>query len=177
MLSSQGYKLKKEDLSEEQIHKLMKDLTAKPRMVQGFGPNQVQIEYPIFLESKSSYYVPRFYGQREFGPVTTNKLGSGDEVITTPMTFCATANSVLYQGADVKFVDIDKKTLNINPSLIEEKINEHTKAIIPVDFRGHPADLAEINKIAKKYTYDSNSTTFLNILYLKFFKLTVIRII
>ena len=49
-------------------------------------------------------------------------IGPGDEVITTPMTFCATANAVLYQGAEVRFVDIDEKTLNLFPSLIEEKI-------------------------------------------------------
>ena len=75
-------------------------------------------------------------------------ISSGDEVITTPMTFCATANVALYQGADVKFVDIDQNTLNIDPGLIEEKISERTKVIIPVDFRGHPANLPEIKKIA-----------------------------
>ena len=78
-------------------------------------------------------------------------IGPGDEVITTPMTFCATANAVLYQGADVKFVDIDEKTLNIDPDLIEEKITKHTKAIIPVDFCGHPANLPKIKEIADKY--------------------------
>jgi perosamine synthetase len=78
-------------------------------------------------------------------------IGPGDEVITTPMTFCATANAVLYQGADVKFVDIDEKTLNIDPDLIEEKITKHTKAIIAVDFCGHPANLPKIKEIADKY--------------------------
>jgi len=78
-------------------------------------------------------------------------IGPGDEVITSPMTFCATANAVLYQGADVKFVDIDEKTLNIDPDLIEEKITKHTKAIIPVDFCGHPANLPKIKEIADKY--------------------------
>lgn len=78
-------------------------------------------------------------------------IGPGDEVITTPMTFCATANAVLYQGAEVKFVDIDEHTLNIDPSLIEEKITERTKAIFPVDFRGHPADLPAIRSIADRY--------------------------
>ena len=78
-------------------------------------------------------------------------IEKGDEVITTPMTFCATANVALYQGAEVKFVDIDEKTLNINPKLIEEKITKKTKAIIPVDFRGHPANLPEIKLIAEKY--------------------------
>ena len=78
-------------------------------------------------------------------------IGLGDEVITTPMTFCATANAALYQGVEVKFVDIDEKNLNIDPNLIEEKITKHTKAIIPVDFRGHPAPLPEIKEIADKH--------------------------
>jgi perosamine synthetase len=78
-------------------------------------------------------------------------IGPGDEVITTPMTFCATANAALYQGADVKFVDIDEKTLNIDPNLIEAKITERTKVIMPVDFRGHPANLPKIKEIADKY--------------------------
>jgi dTDP-4-amino-4,6-dideoxygalactose transaminase len=75
----------------------------------------------------------------------------GDEVITTPITFCATANAALYQGAEVKFVDIDPKTLNIDPNLIEEKITEKTKAIMPIDFRGHPANLPKIKEISNKY--------------------------
>ena len=75
-------------------------------------------------------------------------LEQGDEVITTPMSFCATSNTVLYQGADVKFVDIDSKTLNIDHNQIEQNITDRTKAIIPVDFRGHPAALPNIMKIA-----------------------------
>ena len=75
----------------------------------------------------------------------------GDEVITTPITFCATANAVIYEGADIKFVDINENTLNIDPNLIEEKITDRTKAIIPVDFRGHPANLPEIKEIADRY--------------------------
>lgn len=78
-------------------------------------------------------------------------IGSGDEVITTPMTFCATANAALYQGAEVRFVDIDKNTLNLDPNLIEEKITEKTRAIMPVDFRGHPANLPGIREIAGKH--------------------------
>jgi len=78
-------------------------------------------------------------------------IGLGDEVITTPMTFCATANAALYQGAEVRFVDIDENTLNIDPNLIEEKITEKTRAIMPVDFRGHPANLPEIREIADGY--------------------------
>jgi len=83
--------------------------------------------------------------------VASLDIGPGDEVITTPMTFCATSNAVLYQGANVKFVDIDEQTLNIDINLIEKSITKHTKAIMPVDFRGHPAPLPEIKDIANKY--------------------------
>ena len=78
-------------------------------------------------------------------------LKKGDEVITSPITFCATANSVLYTGADIKLVDIDPNTLNIDIKKIEKQITKKTKAIIAVDFRGHAADLPEIYSLAKKY--------------------------
>jgi len=83
-LTRQGYKLKKEDLSDEQIQQIKKDLTAKPKMVPGFGPvGQPPIEYPIFLESKTSYYVPRFYGLTHFGSITTNKMSPGQTIDIT----------------------------------------------------------------------------------------------
>ncbi|GMB09125.1 UDP-4-amino-4,6-dideoxy-N-acetyl-beta-L-altrosamine transaminase [Thermolongibacillus altinsuensis] len=75
----------------------------------------------------------------------------GDEVITTPMTFAASANCVLYQGGTPVFADIDEKTYNIDPNKIEEKITNKTKAIIPVDFTGQPVELERILEIAKKY--------------------------
>jgi UDP-4-amino-4,6-dideoxy-N-acetyl-beta-L-altrosamine transaminase len=78
-------------------------------------------------------------------------IGQGDEVITTPMTFAASANCVLYQGGTPVFADIDEKTYNIDPIKIEEKITDKTKAIIPVDFTGQPVELDRILEIAKKY--------------------------
>lgn len=83
--------------------------------------------------------------------VTAIGIKPGDEVITTPITFAATATSAIYQGASVKLVDIDPFSLNLDHSKIEEIISHKTKAIIPIDFRGHPAPLVEINNIAKKY--------------------------
>lgn len=76
---------------------------------------------------------------------------SGDEFITSPMTFVATTNAGLWQGATLVLVDIDLETGNIDPALIEEKITEKTKAIVPVDYTGRPADLEKIKEIAKKY--------------------------
>ena len=73
-----------------------------------------------------------------------------DEVITTPITFVASANCIVYQGGIPILADIDKDTLNIDPEKIREKITKKTKAIIPVDFTGRPADLEAINKMAKE---------------------------
>ncbi|AEV70512.1 UDP-4-amino-4,6-dideoxy-N-acetyl-beta-L-altrosamine transaminase [Acetivibrio clariflavus] len=78
-------------------------------------------------------------------------IKEGDEVITTPITFAASANCILYMGAKPVFADIDPKTYNIDPKDIEAKITEKTKAIIPVHFTGLPCDMDEILKIAKKY--------------------------
>ena len=76
---------------------------------------------------------------------------AGNEVITTPFTFIATANSILMVGAKPVFVDIDEKTFNLNPDEIEKKITDKTKAIIPVHLYGLMADMEKINDIAKKY--------------------------
>lgn len=77
-------------------------------------------------------------------------LKPGDEAITTPMTFCATANCVLYQGATPIFADVTADTLNINPEEVASRITEKTKAIIPVDYAGHPADLDPIRELAEE---------------------------
>lgn len=78
-------------------------------------------------------------------------ITKGDEVITTPFSFVASANCMLYEGAKPVFVDIDKKTLNINVLKIEEKITKKTKAILAVDVFSHPADWDTLKKIAKKH--------------------------
>jgi len=78
-------------------------------------------------------------------------IGPGDEVITTPLTFAAATNGIVYCGGKPVFADIQEDTLNIDPKEIEKKITKKTKAIAPVDFAGHPSDYDEILKIAKKY--------------------------
>lgn len=74
----------------------------------------------------------------------------GDEVITSPITFLASANCVLYAGASVKFADIESDTALIDPLKIKKQITKRTKAIIPVHFAGQSCDMAEISKIARK---------------------------
>ena len=78
-------------------------------------------------------------------------IKAGDEVITTAFTFIATAEAICYLGATPVFVDIDPKTFNIVPELIEAAITEKTKAIIPVHIFGQPADMPSIMAIAKKH--------------------------
>ena len=75
----------------------------------------------------------------------------GDEIITTPFTFIATAETIAFLGAIPVFVDIDEKTYNIDASKIEEKITQKTKAIMPVSLYGQPADMEAIQSIADKY--------------------------
>ncbi|MBD7914726.1 DegT/DnrJ/EryC1/StrS family aminotransferase [Clostridium sp. Sa3CUN1] len=78
-------------------------------------------------------------------------IGKGDEVITTPFTFFATAEAISAVGATPVFVDVEKETFNIDVTKIEEKINSNTKAIMPVHIFGQSADMDEINEIAKKH--------------------------
>lgn len=78
-------------------------------------------------------------------------VGPGDEVITTPMTFAASANCALYCGATPVFADIDPETYNIDPEDIERKITEKTKAVVAVDFTGQAVKVDEIRKICDKH--------------------------
>ncbi|AEE96757.1 UDP-4-amino-4,6-dideoxy-N-acetyl-beta-L-altrosamine transaminase [Mahella australiensis] len=78
-------------------------------------------------------------------------IKEGDEVITTPMTFAASANCIIYCGGRPVFADIDPHTYNIDPKEIEKHITPKTKAIIPVHFTGQPCDMDAINDIAKEH--------------------------
>lgn len=75
----------------------------------------------------------------------------GDEVITTPITFAATANTIIHVGATPVFVDVDPETFCIDANKIEEKITDKTTAIVPVHYTGHACDMDKIRAIAEKY--------------------------
>ena len=78
-------------------------------------------------------------------------IQKGDEVIVSSMTFAASANCVLYEGATPVFADIDPRTYNIDIEDVEKKVNERTKAIIPVDFTGQSVDMDRIMEVADRH--------------------------
>jgi dTDP-4-amino-4,6-dideoxygalactose transaminase len=78
-------------------------------------------------------------------------VGAGDEVISPPITWASTGNTILNMGAKVRFVDVEPDTLNMNPDLLEAAINDRTRAIIPVHMSGHPCDMDRINEIARRH--------------------------
>jgi len=78
-------------------------------------------------------------------------IGPGDEVITTPLTFASTANTIIHTGATPVFADVERDTMNIDPNEIERKVTARTKAIIPVHLAGRPCDMDIILDIAKRH--------------------------
>jgi len=78
-------------------------------------------------------------------------VGPGDEVITTPMTFCASVNAIIHAGATPVLADIDARTMNIDPAAVEAKITPKTRAILPVHFGGRPCEMDALSDIAKRH--------------------------
>src|SRR6266852_6343790 len=75
-------------------------------------------------------------------------IGEGDEVITTPMTFCASVNAIIHAGATPVLADVDPRTMNIDPVAVEARITPRTKAILPVHFAGRPCDMDALLRLA-----------------------------
>jgi perosamine synthetase len=78
-------------------------------------------------------------------------LGPGDEVITSPISFVATANCFIFEGAEPVFADVDARTLNLDPAAVEAAVSERTKAVVAVDMFGYPCELDELRGIAERH--------------------------
>lgn len=126
------------------------DILSSANYIMGENVKQFEKEFSEYIGVKHSISV----GNGTDALVIALKalgIGEGDEVITTPFTFFATAESISSVGATPVFVDVRLDTFNIDPSKIEEKITSRTKAIMPVHIFGQACDMDEINEIAKKH--------------------------
>jgi perosamine synthetase len=139
----------RQQIDEEDIHAVVNVLRSDYLTT---GPVIQQFEEEMAKYTGSKYAVSFSNGTAALHAACfAAGISAGDEVITTPMTFAATANSVLYQGGKPIFVDIDPDTYNLDPALIKQKITKKTKAIIPVHFTGQPAEMDVILEIARDH--------------------------
>lgn len=116
------------------------------------GPKVAEFEEAFAAQVGAAHAVSFSSGTAALhGAVFSAGLKAGYEAVTTPLTFAATANCVLYQGATPVFADVCSDTLNISPEEISKKISSQTRVILPVDYAGHPADLSAILEIAKRH--------------------------
>ncbi len=116
------------------------------------GPRTAKLEEKFAAVCGTKYAIATSCGTTALHvALLAHGIGPGDEVITTPFTFMASVNCILYVGAKPVFVDIDEETFNINPELIEKAITPRTKAILPVHLYGYPCDMEEILRIADKH--------------------------
>lgn len=116
------------------------------------GPTIARFEKELAQRVGARYAVTFSSGTAALhGACFAADICQGDEVITTPLTFAASSNCILYQGGKPVFADIQNESLNIDPAEVERKISSRTKAIIPVDFAGQPAELDEIRRIAERH--------------------------
>lgn len=139
----------RQSIDEDDIQAVI-DTLRSPNLTQ--GPKIKEFEQAIADYVGVKYAVAFCNGTAALhGACYAAGVSKGDEVITSPITFAASANCVRYQGGTVVFADIDPVTYNISPTEIEKNITEKTKAIIPVDFTGQPADMDAIMDIAHKH--------------------------
>lgn len=141
---------KQHETIKNDVNKNILEILSSANYIMGENVRQFEKEICAYLRAKHAISV----GNGTDALVIALKalgIGQGDEVITSPFTFFATAESISAVGAIPVFVDVRLDTFNIDPSKIEEKITPKTKAIMPIHIFGQPADMDEIMNIAKKH--------------------------
>ncbi len=138
------------DIKEEVIHTTTEILKSTKYIL---GPHVKDFEKKLASFHRTLYAIGVASGTDALH-LSLSSLGikRGDKIITTPFTFFATIESIIYQGAIPVFVDIDSQTMNMNVEKIEEKITEKTKAILPVHLFGLPCNMERIMFLARKYS-------------------------
>jgi len=141
--------LAKPEIKEEDI-KSVEEVLRTPNL--SLGPKLLEFEEKLKEYTGVKFVVAVNSGTSALHLIIKSlDIKDEDEVITTPFSFIASSNCILFEGAKPIFVDIEDKTYTIDPNLIEAKINEKTKAILAVDVFGHPAHWNELEEIVKKY--------------------------
>jgi perosamine synthetase len=116
------------------------------------GPKVAEFEEAFAARIGAKYAVSFSSGTAALhGAAFAAGLKPGDEAITTPMTFAATVNCVLYQGATPVFADVSTDTLNLDPEKVAARITPRTRAVLPMDYAGHPADLDPMLELAARH--------------------------
>ncbi len=144
-LSAQYRSLKKE------IDVAVEEVLREGAFVQGEACRSFEKEFAAFCGTSAACGVANgsdalFLALKALG------LGPGDEVVTTPFSFIATAEAISRNGARVVFADIEEETMNLDPKAVESHLSEKTKAVIPVHLYGHPADMNGLARVSRQLT-------------------------
>ncbi|MHA1198142.1 MAG: DegT/DnrJ/EryC1/StrS family aminotransferase [Candidatus Heimdallarchaeaceae archaeon] len=137
------------DIKERELE-AVKDVVKSKFLVEGKHTKMFEEKFSNFTGAKFSIVAVNGTCALHLAMVALD-VGPKDEVITTPFTFIASSNAILFSGAIPIFSDIDKETFNMDPEKIEEKITEKTKAIMPVHIFGNPCDMKAIMDIAEDH--------------------------
>lgn len=137
------------DITKAEINAVV-DVLKTPHL--SLGPKLPEFEKVMADYAKVKYAVAVNSGTSALHLIVRSLgIGEGDEVVTTPFSFIASSNCILFEQAKPVFVDIDPGTMNIDTNKIEEKITKKTKALLAVDVFGYPADWVELERLAKKH--------------------------
>src|SRR5690606_1677478 len=134
-------------ITEEEISAVVDTLRTE-WITTGPKTKQFEVEFASRLSAPAALALNSCTGALHIALASLD-IGPGDEVITTPMTFCSSVNVIEHVGATPVLVDIEPDTLTIDPERVKEAITDKTRAILPVHYAGHPATMAPILELAR----------------------------